>query len=169
MIDPNLHCWKHNLVKELFNPPLAQAILSTPILTRPSPDKLIWTPDPKCNFSVKSTYHSSCSHIAPLPTCGISWNKLWNLNLPERLKMLIWRIGFNFLPAKENLLNHLQVSDVYCLFCKGCIESSSHLFFNCPAIRSFWFAVCWGPRTDSLAISQSEDIIVLFKPPNFPL
>ncbi|XP_075649652.1 uncharacterized protein LOC142620113 [Castanea sativa] len=83
--------------------------------------------------------------------------------------MLIWRIGVNSLPTRENLLNRLQVGDAYCLFCKDCIESSSHLFFNCPATRSFWFAVCWGLRTESLAISQAEDIVKFcLNPPNFP-
>ncbi|XP_075649813.1 putative mitochondrial protein AtMg00310 [Castanea sativa] len=71
LIDPNLHCWKHNLVKELFNPPSAQAILSIPIPSRPLPDKFIWTPDPKGNFSVKSTYHTSRSHLPSLPHGGI--------------------------------------------------------------------------------------------------
>nr|XP_023871503.1 uncharacterized protein LOC111984114 [Quercus suber] len=82
--------------------------------------------------------------------------------------MLLWRIGVNVLPTKENLLNRLQVSDVCCLFCKDSIESSSHLFFNCPASRSFWFAVCWGLKTEDLAISHPEDIIKFcMKPPNF--
>ena len=164
-----MHCWKQNLVKELFNPPSAQAILAIPIPSRPSPDKLIWTLDPKGNFSVKSAYHTGRSLLPSLTPYGISWNKIWNLNLPEMLKMLLWRIGVNVLPTKENLLNRLHVSDAYCLFYKDSIESPSHLFFNCPASRSFWFAMCWGLKTKDLAISHPEDIIKFcLNPPNFP-
>ncbi|XP_075652141.1 uncharacterized protein LOC142622533 [Castanea sativa] len=169
LINSNRHCWKQNLVKELFNPHSVQAILTIPIPTRPSLDKLIWIPYPKGNFLVKSAYHSARSHLPSLSPCEISWNKIWNLNLPKRLRILLWRIGVNVLPTKQNLLNRLQVSDAFCLFCKDNIESSSHLFFNCPASRSFWFSVYWGLKTENLAISQPEDIIKLcLNPPNVP-
>ena len=169
LIDSNLHCWKHNLVRELFTPLSAQAILAIPIPSRPSPDNLIWTPDPKGNFSIKSAYHTGHASLPSIAPIGISWNKIWNLNLPERLKMLLWRIEVNVLPTKENLLNCLHVSDAYCLFCKDSIESLSHLFFNCPTSRAFWFVVCWGLKTEDLAISHPEDIIKLcLNPPNFP-
>ena len=83
--------------------------------------------------------------------------------------MLLWRIRVNSLPIKENLLNRFHVSDAYCLFYKDSIESSSYLFFNYPASRSFWFAVCWGLRTENLDISQPEDIIKLcLNSLNFP-
>ena len=111
----------------------------------------------------------SRSHLPFLDLGGICWNKLWKLNLPERLKMHLWRIGVNSIPTKENLLTRLHVSDTNCLFCKDSIEFSSHLFFNCLAFRSFWFAVCWGLRIENLAISQPQDIIkLILNPPNFP-
>ncbi|KAL0008876.1 hypothetical protein SO802_010378 [Lithocarpus litseifolius] len=56
LIDHELHTWRTSMVLDIFNPMLAQAILSMPILARPSPDKLMWIPDSKGLFSVKSAY-----------------------------------------------------------------------------------------------------------------
>ena len=54
------------------------------------------------------------------------------MNLLERLKMILWRIGVNFLPTKENLLNRFHVSDAYCLFCK---DSNPQATFSSTALH----------------------------------
>ena len=56
LIDQNLCTWKTSMVLDIFNPISANAILSIPIPFRPSPDKLMWIPDSKGLFSVKSAY-----------------------------------------------------------------------------------------------------------------
>ena len=72
LIDTNLHCWKHHLVKELFDPPSARAILSIPIPSNPFPDKLIWLPDTKGRFLVKSAYYTSRTHLPTLTPTGLN-------------------------------------------------------------------------------------------------
>ena len=56
LIDHELHTWRTSMILDIFNPMSTQAILSIPILARPSPDKLMWIPDSKGLFSVKSAY-----------------------------------------------------------------------------------------------------------------
>ena len=59
LFDTETHQWKKDLIQRIFDPPFAQAILSLPIPTRPSEDKLIWVPDYRGEFSVKSAYQIS--------------------------------------------------------------------------------------------------------------
>ena len=56
LIDQDLRTWKTTMVLDIFNPIFANAILSIPIPSRLSPDKLMWIPDSKGLFSVKSAY-----------------------------------------------------------------------------------------------------------------
>ena len=61
IINHELPTWRTSLVLDIFNPMLAQGILSIPIPARPSPNKLMWIAGSKSLFSVKSAYR------APLP------------------------------------------------------------------------------------------------------
>ena len=76
IFDPNLLCWKADLVKALFDTPSAQAILSMPVPFRHSPDRLIWVPDSKGCFSVKLAYLVGCDLTSLTPSSGINRSKL---------------------------------------------------------------------------------------------
>ncbi|KAK9986858.1 hypothetical protein SO802_031809 [Lithocarpus litseifolius] len=79
----------------------AKAILAIPIPYNPKQDKLIWLPDSKGMFSVKSIHELAFrSSISNNPQNN-HWKRLWNARLPERLKMLLWRIGVDVLPTKR--------------------------------------------------------------------
>lgn len=102
LINQELHVWKTNLVLELFEPKSAHEILSIQLPIRSKPDRLIWVPNPKGKFSVKSAYYVTTARSPN--SLDVPWNKLWNLRAPERTKMLLWRIDTNALPTKENLI-----------------------------------------------------------------
>ena len=70
LIHPKFHCWKALLIHELFTLLDAQAILSIPIPIRPRTDKLVWMPDLKGCFSVKSAY----KQIITQDTTPILWS-----------------------------------------------------------------------------------------------
>lgn len=165
LIVSELHSWKSWLVRELFDSQLAQAILSLPLPSRPKLDELIWIPDSKGHFSVKSAYLATKeSSLAPLAN-GINWIKLWKLNAPERIKMLLWRIEVNALPTRENLMTKMHIEDPNCVFYKQEIENLCHVFFRCPASKAIWFSTCQGLRTERIVIAHPEDIVKLVLDP----
>ena len=46
------------------------------------------------------------------------------------------------------------------------MESTSHLFFKCPAAKVLWFAACWGFRSKDVQVTQPWDIIkIILEPP----
>lgn len=158
LLDLELRCWKPNIIREIYDPPLAKAILSLPIPINPCPDRLIWVPNSNGCFFVKSAYQTSHAPTSTSSPEGINWGKLWKLNMPERTKMLIWRIGVNVLPTRDNLFKRLDISDPSCVICKEEAEDPSHLFFKCLIAKAIWFTAYWGFKVDKANITSAEDI-----------
>ena len=124
------------MISDLFSTESAKAILAIPIPYIPRLDKLIWVPDSKGMFSVKSIHDLSFrSSISNIPQ-NSHWKKLWKARLPERLKMLLWRIGVDALPTKVNLNRKLNHIDPTCILCNFGDETCVHLFFECTFSRA---------------------------------
>ena len=151
------HCWNLPLLSELFNSETVEAIKKIHIPLRSRADKLIWVPDSKWAFSVKSIYKANQD-----PPCGsstVQWQKIWKIKAHDRIKMLLWRIGSNALPTKNNLALRIGTSDPSCVLCGSEPESAIHLFFHCQVARAIWFGCSWGIRMDKMNIASNEDIL----------
>ena len=134
-----------------------------------SPDKPIWVPDSKGCFLVKSAYLAGRNPTSQTTSSGVNWSKLWNLKIPERTKVFLWRLGANALPTRENLRSRLHIEDPKSVFFREEVETPCHLFLGCPASKSLWFAAFWGLKTECLVSNQPEDIIKwVLDPPIFP-
>ena len=119
---------------ELFNSESVETIQKIHIPLRGKVDKLIWVSDSKGAFSVKSAYKANQD-----PPCGSSieqWQKIWKIKAHDRIKMLLWRIGSNVLPTKNNLTIRIGTSNPNCVFCSREPETTTHLFFHCQVARA---------------------------------
>lgn len=67
---------------ELFEPHSAQAILSLPIPIKPKKDKLIWVPNSRGIFSVKSAYQISRINDTQSKV-------LWKIKASKRIETLL--------------------------------------------------------------------------------
>lgn len=124
------------MVTELFSDESAKAILAIHIPYSPRQDKLIWVLNPKGIFSIKSVHNVSFRSIISANLQNSLWKKLWKAKLPERLRMLLWRIGAGALPTKVNLNRRFDHIDPTCILCNNAEESPIHLFFGCPFARA---------------------------------
>ena len=158
------------MIKEIFDSDSADAILTIPIPSNPKQDKMIWLPNLKGNFSVKSVHKVAYHNVNNNDQAQSHWKKLWKAKLPERLKMLLWRIGANAMPNKVNLQRRIQHTNTSCSLCNSNEETNIHLFFLCPFAKALWTTVGWGLRIDSSSLSSNEDIVKLItNPPHAPI
>ena len=67
------------------------------------------------------------------------WKKIWKIRVPERVKMLIWRIATNTIPVKEVLGQRVELDSQECVLCQDGQESISHLFFIVLWLEQFGF------------------------------
>ena len=130
-IDHASKTWHEDMVKEVFLANDVQEILSIPIPHHPKQDRLIWLPNPKGTFTVKSVHRVAFTQASDGRPVNSLWKDLWKARLPERLKMFLWRIGANVIPTKVNLQWKMQHIDPAYTFCNNEDESSTHLFLDC--------------------------------------
>ena len=166
LIDASCCSWKINLLQELFDPTSVQAIIQIQISLTPRPDKLIWVLDQKGDFSVNSAYRASHNQSPSNAPYNVPWQRVWRLRAPEGTKMLLWRIGQNAIPTKENIMLRIGKGDPNCVLCGKNIENCYHLFFKCDGVKALWFASCDGLRSDSIPIFTNEDIVKFIVSPN---
>lgn len=76
VIDQEHRTWRTSIVLDIFNPISAKAILSIPTPSRPSSNKLMWIPNTKGLFSVKSAYKELLPSTPSQATTKVNWSKL---------------------------------------------------------------------------------------------
>ena len=122
LIDHTSSTWNENLVRSVFIPLDAEAILQSPLCTRQVDDFWAWAEERKGVFSVRSAYWmiqrtklgreawmyeqggSSDSQVAEQ-----GWTDLWQIRGPSKLKFFLWRLARNSIPTAA-LLHHMNMS-----------------------------------------------------------
>lgn len=114
-------------------------IINQPISQLGSPDRLIWTHTSHGGFSVQSAYnmamlHKRCNlHRTEGSDTGskekIMWQRTWNLNVKEKIRLFLWKCYNSILPTSENLIRRGCQIDEICRICGEEPETEEHLFF----------------------------------------
>ena len=149
LIDRDIRRWKSDVVRSLFLPFEARTILNIPLSHSLPEDQIIWVGNKKGEFSVKSAYYiatkgldtkeegesSSSDARSPL------WKKLWQLNIPPKVRIFAWKMCMNALPTLVNLQRRgINTYDI-CPACGKEPESNFHIFVKCEVARRVWS--CW--------------------------
>jgi hypothetical protein len=102
-VEGKSHC-NNFLVEE------ASVILNIPLSPLLPKDRLIWRGTKNEIFTVRSAYHLGMERKAlQLPGCSgkmddkEEWKTCWKLNVPNAVKMHLWRACHNLLPTKANM------------------------------------------------------------------
>jgi hypothetical protein len=147
LIDKDSKWWNVSLIQDTFNPEEARVITSIPLSPNLPPDRLIWLGTNNEIFSVRSAYHlgleimerdkaqSSKAEKAP-----VVWNSLWNLPIPNSVKVFMWRACNDILPTRLNLLKRRVIDDGRCPWCNFEEETTAHAIWFCPAAKDVWNA-----------------------------
>ena len=67
---------------------------------------------------------------------GKSWTSLWNLTVPSKVKVFMWRLARHSLPTTDVLRRNMAVQDA-CPLC-GCEDSWRHALLSCTMPRCIW-------------------------------
>lgn len=117
--------------------------LHIPIGNIEGDDKLIWHYSSNGEYNVKSGYFLTLGNgetNSQGVQCGFTkgLRKLWKLKIPNKIKIHVWRILFNALPCRQNLLHRGVQMDVTCPTCLSYHEDISNAFWLCKATRNIW-------------------------------
>ena len=112
LIDKEEASWKVGVVDALFLPHEVETIKAIPISTNLPEDKQIWAWSTNGVFSVKNAYwvasQMSLFESAVSSSDGSQeksfWKKLWQINVPHKIRHFAWRACRDILPLKTNLV-----------------------------------------------------------------
>ncbi|XP_062152086.1 uncharacterized protein LOC133860513 [Alnus glutinosa] len=115
LIDPVSKRWNVALVNSIFWKEEAECIIAIPLNKYGQQHLRIWRGTSSSDFSVRSAYYmakemheiqrgesSNYSEVNKL------WKIIWGLQVPNLVKMFLWRSCHNILPTKANLLKKVR-------------------------------------------------------------
>ncbi|KAG6639486.1 hypothetical protein CIPAW_10G104200 [Carya illinoinensis] len=110
LIDKVTILWKKEVVAAVFREDEAKLIQSIPLSSKGSCDRRIWEASARGIFSVKSAnfletllQKRSTGDTSSSGSANGLWKKIWCLNVPGKVKMLLWKCFNIILPTRDNL------------------------------------------------------------------
>ena len=99
-------------------------------------------------FSVRSAYYVEWNHQnghiltrsdgQGSATTNHVWEILWSLQVPSKVKIILWKALHGIVPSMSNLANrHIPVSGK-CPICSLDAEDIRHIMFSCPRAKEVW-------------------------------
>ncbi|KAH9685475.1 reverse transcriptase domain-containing protein [Citrus sinensis] len=164
LIDEN-HKWKESLIQQHFNSEDAELISRILLPSSPKPDQILWHYDKKGNYSVKSGYQIAMRIKHPdWPSSSSSnlgqWNVIWSLELPEKIKIFMWKVARNFLPTAENLWRRKMLQEPTCPRCKMKKEDINHAIMVCKVAKEMWKLT---PFVEEMQLLDNQDLLSMLQ------
>jgi ribonuclease HI len=149
LLDVSNNCWNNQKLGVALSSTSAISALQTPISWFNQTGSIFWPHVPSGEFTVKSGYHvlKSLNVVrSPDPSTSVSiddiiWKELWGLNIPQKVKLFLWKACHNLLPVKDNLFKkRLSICNI-CPICNLESETVEHALLICPWTRPVWFGM----------------------------
>lgn len=124
LIDPLNGKWNSVFIHEIFHDTDAQRIISMPLCLQNAKDKVIRKLSKDDNFIMKSTYY----HIMENMVDNVDfhengdWNSIWQLDVPQKMKLLLWRVARGCLPTRMRLSSGGLVCPIIVPFVKTLLK-----------------------------------------------
>ena len=139
------HEWKADLIEQEFLPHEAQIIKGISLSIQEIPYKQVWLPLTRGEYSTRTAYQllvrtkrSKRSNCFSRGSTSQLWKSIWSLQVPYKVKHLIWRAANEAIPTLHNFLRRNVVQTAYCPNCKFGCEDIVHALCSCQ-----WLFVLW--------------------------
>lgn len=135
--------WNHTKLSSLFLNYETEAIKRVPIDSLGTSDSRYWRYSKKGLYTVKSAYWKThnCNHDNNNDQAGstsctpIPWSRIWNLKLPPKVKIFLWKTAQNAIAAEANLKAHHVSCQSRCVLCGYFNADTNHALFFCQEVK----------------------------------
>ena len=108
LLDSTSMEWKEEKLNQVLWDVDVNCILSIPIEETRRADKSIWHYDTKGRYTVKSNYRVAFQRIHAVGSTmgdglGVFWNALWGADIPNKVKVFVWKCFHECIPVFLNL------------------------------------------------------------------
>ncbi|GKV48920.1 hypothetical protein SLEP1_g55702 [Rubroshorea leprosula] len=127
-------------------------------------DNCLWHFTKHGSYTVRSGYHRAINmarnHVRPSASSTIfGGNRLWSLDIPEKVRLFIWSAYKNVIPTKDNLHKKRAEVDLECSMCGMEKESVFHSLMSCSLARTVWLGC---PLNLHVSKLQVDDFATFF-------
>ena len=147
LMEENGKHWNTNSVRQFFSEEISKKILIIPISFEGCNDFPSWPYTKNGIYSVRSAYNLARSQLfwktqssdgkgasSKQRIMEIAWKKLWAINCPNKMKVVLWRIAQNCLPTGTQLQMRSIPTRYGCYFCNR-MENVEHCFLQCEYVK----------------------------------
>jgi len=148
LIDYVTKGWKVEVIQAEFSEVEAKVITGIPLSPGLPPVRMVWKGTTNGSFTVRSAYHlgkeiqamegGHCSYVGEGVTV---WKAIWALQVPNSVKLFIWRACHNILPTRMKLFQKKVLKDSSCPCCGAVDETICHILWECPAAQDVWVGI----------------------------
>jgi hypothetical protein len=145
LIDQDSKWWNRELIEIFFSNAEVDVINKLPVSCSCQKDVLIWRGTTSGDFSIRNAYHMEKERqdlirgSVLLDILAVRFGRIiWKLNVPNDVKMFLWRACHNLLPTKVNLLRRGIVDSSVCPIYDLECESLVHILWSCPLVSDVW-------------------------------
>ncbi|KAK4559009.1 hypothetical protein RGQ29_008306 [Quercus rubra] len=132
LINQELRGWDREFIWKNFHHEDAEAILRVPLSYRDIPDTVVWIGEKSGEHFVKSGYREVQKIWKELKWVESSrgalgrevWKAIWNLRVPNKIKVFSWRACRSILPTRVNLSKKRITK----------LETEIHALWNCGGV-----------------------------------
>ncbi|XP_073360453.1 uncharacterized protein [Aegilops tauschii subsp. strangulata] len=150
LIDEDNGCWNEETVRAFFSDEVANDILQIPINLEGGSDFARWPLTRFGEYTVRSVYNMArtsrflCDRSAS--GRGLSsnwsmeermWKKLWKVQAPNKMKIMLWRLAHDCMPSGEQLQRRQVPTRTDCFFC-GRPEGIEHALLLYVHAQAVW-------------------------------
>ncbi|MBA0575279.1 hypothetical protein Golob_024933, partial [Gossypium lobatum] len=132
--------WDVEKITSSFYPDVPNRIQCIPLALNPQPDMV--QVDPSGEYTVRSGYRllqgNRDLNENTVECYNLFYKKLWKLELPKKVKIIVWRIFKNLIPNLHNLYNRRLVGSAICPKCARGVENLEHGFRDCHFVAVVW-------------------------------
>lgn len=156
-IHPNSKAWDVQKVQRDFHENNVQLVLQTRIPLLDAADRIAWCDTTNGGYTVKSGYHYWMNLNSEMPGNAFSksWNRLWNLPIPHKIRTFLWHFCKNNVPVRKLLRSKGVGAPTICPMCDTDIEHLLHVFFDCKFASDCWQIA--GLNFDILSVEWAPD------------
>ena len=142
--------WRLELVKERLGEGVIREIEAVPICKDGGKDRIVWPSPRDGRYSVKAGYQvikekikekvvekATSSHKID----NRAWKEIWKLDVPTKVKNIIWRACGNYVATNYNLWKRKVKQSPLCLICMKEEETVEHIMLQCEWVKSIWFGI----------------------------
>ncbi|WOL13133.1 hypothetical protein Cni_G21902 [Canna indica] len=123
--------WNKEKIKKCFDESLGERIAVIQLNEEGKEDRWVWGKSISGQLSTKNVYCFVKEKESEVEMIDFSWNKLWALNVTERVKIFLWKLIWGMLPTSEWFCSKNGEETQKCFICSDEVDGFSHILFKC--------------------------------------